>query len=232
MKEVVKKLIGKLIISCQAYEDTPLYGSHYMKAMAECALMGGAEAIRSCWPQDIRAIRELGDFPIVGLNKVIDPSHEDDNYIIITPTLEAASAVIDAGCDIVAIDCTIRDCRGKEELYDLLKSIKEKYPDIAIMADCATLEDCIFAEQTGMVDILATTLSGLFKPLNGPDIELVKQIKKHCKLPVNAEGSVWELKDVKDLIDAGADMICIGTAITRPHLITKRFIDYNKEVRG
>ena len=86
MKEVVKNLIGKLIISCQAYEDTPLYGADNMKIMAASVLMGGAEAIRACWPQDIRAIRELGDFPIVGLNKVIDPSREDENYVIITPT--------------------------------------------------------------------------------------------------------------------------------------------------
>ena len=100
------------------------------------------------------------------------------------------------------------------------------------MADCATLEECIYAEETGMVDILATTLSGVFKHLDGPDIELIRDIKKHCKLPVNAEGNVWEIKDIDDLIEAGADMICIGSAISRPHLITKRFIEKNKEVRG
>ena len=72
MKEISKKLIGQVIISCQAYEDTPLYGPHYMEAMAKCAIIGGAKAVRSCWPQDIRAIRALGDdLIIVGINKKI-----------------------------------------------------------------------------------------------------------------------------------------------------------------
>ena len=59
MKEAVEKLMGKLIVSCQAYEDTPFYGPSYMKAMAESVLMGGAQGIRACWPQDIRAIRSI-----------------------------------------------------------------------------------------------------------------------------------------------------------------------------
>ena len=33
MKEVVKKLLGQVIISCQAYVDTPLYGRENMKIM-------------------------------------------------------------------------------------------------------------------------------------------------------------------------------------------------------
>ena len=232
MKDVVKKLMGKLIISCQAYEDTPLYGAQNMKIMAASVLMGGAEAIRACWPQDIKAIRELGDFPIIGLNKVIDPSRTDVDYVIITPTFEAAKEVIDAGSDVLALDCTIRECRGKEELYALLKQIKEAYPDIAIMADCETLEDAIYAESTGFVDILSTTLAGIHRHLEHPDTELVKAIKKHCKLPVNAEGSVWELADLQSVVEAGADMVCIGTAITRPHLITERFIKCNESLRN
>ncbi|MBR0385591.1 MAG: N-acylglucosamine-6-phosphate 2-epimerase [Erysipelotrichaceae bacterium] len=232
MKEIVRNLIGKLIISCQAYEDTPLYGAENMKTMAASVLMGGAEAIRACWPQDIRAIRSLGDFPIIGLNKVIDPNKQEGNYIIITPTFESAAEVIEAGCDVLALDCRVTDYRGKEELYNLLKEITENYPDIAIMADCETLEDCINAESTGMVDILATTLAGSHRHLEHPDADLVREIKKHCTLPVNAEGAVWDLNDLKSVIDAGADMVCIGTAVTRPHLIAQRFIQFNKAVRG
>lgn len=232
MKKSVEKLIGKVIISCQAYEDTPLYGAQNMKTMAASVLMGGAEAVRSCWPQDIKAIRELGDFPIVGINKVFKEGATFENDVIITPTLESASEVIEAGCDILALDCTEKPNRGREALRDLLKSIREKYPDIAIMADCATLEDAIFCESTGYVDILATTLSGTIKHIEGPDVELVKDFKKHCTLPVNAEGSVWELADLTAVIEAGADMVTIGSAVTRPHLITERFIKHNSKVRG
>lgn len=231
MKEVVEKLMGKVIVSCQAYEDTPLYGAENMKTMARSVLMGGAEAIRACWPQDIKAIRSLGDFPIIGLNKVLDPNREDFDYVYITPTFESAKSVIEAGCDVLALDCTLR-YRSSEELYNLLKEIREAYPDIAIMADCETLEDAINAESTGMVDILSTTLALLHRPQEYPDRNLVRAIKANCTLPVNAEGSIWELADLKSVVDAGADMVCIGSAITRPHLITKRFIKYNEKIRN
>ena len=231
MKDIVKRLLGKVIVSCQAYEDTPLYGSENMKTMAKSVLMGGAEAIRACWPQDIKAIRELGDFPIIGINKVIDQRKVEGEYVIITPTYESAIEVIEAGADVLALDCTLEHGRGKEELLELLNKIKKTYPDIAIMADCETLDDCINAEKTGMIDILATTLSGQHKKLNGPDVELINAIKANCSLPVNGEGSIWELKDLQVAIEAGADMVCIGSAITRPHLIAERFIEYNKKVR-
>ena len=232
MKEVVKKLLGQVIISCQAYEDTPLYGRENMKIMAKCALMGGAKAIRACWPQDIKAIRTLGDFPIIGTNKVLDPNREDMDYVYITPDFRSAVAVIEAGTDVLALDCTIRPERGKEQLYSLLKQIKDAYPDLAIMADCETLEDCIYAESTGMVDILATTLSGIHVPKEHPDCDLIRRIKKNCTLPVNAEGAIWELADLKAVFDAGADMACVGTAVTRPHLITQRFIKYNEKIHN
>lgn len=231
MKDVVKKLLGQVIVSCQAYEDTPLYGAENMKIMAQSALMGGAKAIRACWAQDIKAIRTLGDFPIIGLNKVLDPNREDMDYIYITPTFESAVSVIEAGSDILAIDCTLRPERGKKELKALLKQIKDAYPDLVIMADCETLEDAVFAESTGMVEILSTTLAGIHRPLKHPDVELVKAFKEHCSLPVNAEGAIWDLADLKAVMDAGADMACIGTAITRPHLITRRFINYNEELK-
>ena len=67
MKPVVERLMGKTIISVQAYEDTPLYGPQNMRIMAQSVLMGGAEGLRACWPQDIRAIRAITSKPIVGI---------------------------------------------------------------------------------------------------------------------------------------------------------------------
>ena len=230
MHSSVEKLIGKIIVSCQAYEDTPLYGASYMKAMAASALLGGASGIRACWKQDIEAIRELGDFPIIGLNKVKSDKNEYSD-IFITPTFESAKEVIDAGTDILALDCTIRDFRGKDALYSLLKEIKDHYPDIAIMADCSNIEDVIFANETGLVDVIATTLSIRAHQLGHPDVQFIKEAKKVTNIPINAEGSIWDLNDLEDTLNADADMITIGTAITRPHLITKRFVDFNEKLK-
>lgn len=228
MHPSVKRCLGKVIVSCQAYEDTPLYGSEKMKIMAQCALMGGAEVIRACWGQDIQAIRSLGNVVIIGLNKVIQHGKKQGEYIMITPTLESAKEVVEAKADILALDCTLRPYRGKAQLTDLLRQIKQRYPDIAIMADCATLEEGIFAEQTGLVDIISTTLS---HENEGPDFDLVQKLKQTCKLPINGEGRVWEVEDLHQMILSGADMVTMGTAITRPHLITERFILANQRYR-
>lgn len=222
-----------MIVSCQAYEDTPLYGPEYMKAMAESVLMGGADGIRACWPQDIQAIRAICDKPIIGIYKEYaqgDPLDE----VLITPTFQRAKEVIEAGADILGIDCTIRERRTNDELIELLHKIKDAYPNIAIMADIATLEEGIMMDKCGLVDILSSTLNGytrasLSQKEEGPNIELIKQLKEHTSLPVNGEGRIWTLEDMHNVLDAGADMVTIGTVITRPHLITKRFYDENKK---
>lgn len=233
MHESVKKIMNGLVISCQAYEGTPLYGADNMKHMAECAILGGASGIRGCWPQDIRAIRSITDLPIVGINKKFgdgDPLEE----IFITPTYESAVEIIEAGADIIALDCTIRESRTFDELYELLKKIKENYPDIAIMADLATEEEALKVAETGFIDIISTTLSGytkesLSQKSDGPNIEMIKSLKQKIDLPINGEGRIWELEDIKNILNAGADIITIGTAVTRPHLITERFVNFNKE---
>ena len=233
MHKIVEKLLNGVVISCQAYEDTPLYGSQYMAAMEKCAQMGGADGLRACWPQDIRAVKEACDIPVIGINKKFGDGDPLDE-IFITPSFESAKEVIEAGCDILALDCTIRDCRPFEELEELLHQIREAYPEVPVMADLATLEEAVKVEKTGCIDIISTTLAGYTRntcagKTEGPDTELIKEIKKACTLPVNAEGRIWELKDLKLALEAGADMISIGSAVSRPHLITERFVDCNKK---
>lgn len=233
MHKTVEKLLNGLVISCQAYEDTPLYGPQYMVAMALCAKMGGATGLRACWPQDIRAIKEACDLPIIGINKKFGDGDPKDE-IFITPTFESAKEIIEAGCDVLALDCTIRECRPFEELNTLLHRIKEAYPDIPIMADLATLEEAVKAAETGCVDIISTTLAGYTRNTcenvaERPNVELIREIKKAVSLPVNAEGRIWELHDLEEVLAAGADMVCIGSAVTRPHLIAERFVKCNKK---
>ena len=82
-----------------------------MKAMAESVLLGGAEGIRACWPQDIRAIRSICQKPIIGIYKEYKQGDPLDQ-VFITSTFEQAKAVIEAGADILGMDCTIRKSRG------------------------------------------------------------------------------------------------------------------------
>ncbi len=228
MNKTVQNLIGKMIVSCQAYEDTPLYGPDYMKAMAESVLLGGAEGIRACWPQDIRAIRSICQKPIIGIYKEYKQGDPLDQ-VFITSTFEQAKAVIEAGADILGMDCTIRKSRGLSELLELLEKIKEAYPHVPIMADLATTEEGIRLAESGLVDIISTTLNGYTRESladkgEEPNCRMVRKLKQHISLPVNAEGRIWTLQDLQAVLEAGADMVTIGTAITRPHLITERFL--------
>ena len=236
MKDVVKSLLGGVVISCQAYEDSPMYGADVMARMARFAAVAGAAGVRACWPQDVRAVRAAVDLPIVGINKRFGTGDPLDD-IFITPTVESAAEVIEAGCDIVGIDCTIRPSRSFDELVALLSEVKERYPDIAIMADLATVEEAVAVAETGLVDIISTTLAGytrqsLGRASEGPDLETLREVKASVDLPVNGEGRIWELADLKAVIDAGADMVTIGSAVTRPNLIAERFVSANRRMRS
>lgn len=235
MKPAVERLIGKTIISVQAYEDTPLYGPENMSVMARSVLLGGADGLRACWPQDIRAIRKVTDKPIVGIFKDFGGGDPLDT-VFITPTVEQACQVIEAGADIVGVDCTLRPSRGLEALKRLLGGIRERYPDIPIMADLATLEEGVAVARTGLVDIISSTLSGytrqsVDRKTDRPDVELVRQLKQEVELPVNGEGRIWELADLEAVLAAGADMVTIGSAVTRPHEITRRFVGFQRRWR-
>lgn len=232
MKRPVERLLHQVIISCQAFPGDPFYGSDYMKKMAESAIQGGAGGLRACWAQDIKAIRSVTDLPIVGIHKALQAGDPLDN-VIITPTLDAASSILDAGADVVALDCTIRSSRGFDQLCELLLAIRTRYPQAAVMADLSRLEEARRVAETGMVDILSSTLAGYTRDTmdqmsDGPLTSLISAMKQATGLPVNGEGRIWELAQLRECLDAGADMLTIGTAVTRPHSITQRFVQCNQ----
>ena len=224
MENIIEKLRGKLIVSCQAYEDSPLYGSDIMARMAKAAEIGGAAGIRACWPEDILAIKKVTSLPIVGINKVITARTNPLSDVIITPDFDAAAAICDTGVEILGLDCTPRN-RTYKDIAALIWKIKEAYPEILIMADISTLEEGIQAARNG-ADIVSTTLAG-YTPYStqqeGPDLKLVEQLAKAVDKPINAEGRYWTPEEVLEAYERGAWCVTVGSAITRPELITERF---------
>ena len=93
-----------------------------------------------------------------------------------------------------------------------------------------TYEEAKTAYEKG-VDIISTTLSGYtiesqnLSPKDEPDFDLLKKITSSFNIPVILEGKIWEPKDVKQAFELGAFSVVIGSAVTRPQLIVKRFID-------
>lgn len=222
MQAILEAMRGGLIVSCQALEHEPLYGSAIMSRMAVAAHEGGAVGIRANTPDDIRSIRAAVDLPIIGLWKRDYP----DSAVYITPTLREIEAVMDAGADIVAIDATARPRPHGDSLATHVAHVRRS-SDALLMADVSTLEEGLEAERLGF-DVVSTTLSGYtpYSPqLAGPDFELVGALASRLSIPVVAEGRIQSPEQAARCLASGAFAVVVGGAITRPQAITRRFVD-------
>lgn len=221
-RSVLERIKGGLIVSCQALENEPLFSSFIMSRMALAAQMGGAIGIRANTSQDIVAIKEVVNLPVIGIVK----RDYKDSPIYITPTLKEVAEVISAGAEIVAMDATDRIRPNGQTLERFFKEVRERFPSQLFMADISTFEEGIKASELGF-DIVATTLSGYTeytKDAIMPNIELVRSLSAALEIPVMAEGGYSDVEDVKRAIQAGAHACIVGSAITRPMEITKRFV--------
>lgn len=222
MQNLIESLSGKLIVSCQALPNEPLYGAIYMTAMARAAVMGGAGGIRANATDNIAAIRAAVSLPILGINKRRVKGFE----VFITPDYEDARVIVEAGADLVALDGSSGSRPGGETLSDIIGRIHSEL-HVPVMADCSCLEDGLYSESAG-ADIIATTLSGYTKhgrPMQpGPDFDLISRLVQQVKVPVIAEGRFHEPQEVAEAFDRGVFAVVVGTAITRPSEITKRFV--------
>ena len=224
-KRMISKLKNKVIISCQAMPSEPLYLEECMTAMMKSVLNGGAQGLRVAGVRDVKIAKSISDVPVIGLTKpdVIPKNWKEIVYI--TPTLKDVIDLIQAGADIVAFDGTSRP-RPKCTLQEIIKYIKINRRKS--MADISTLEEGINCAELG-VDVLSTTLSGYttHSPLvsDEPDFKLLEELVKETDKPVILEGRIWEPDDINKAFDLGAYAVVIGSAITRPQLITKRFIN-------
>jgi len=226
--DMINRLKGKVVVSVQAMPSEPLYAEQCMLAMMKSVVKGGAGALRVAGARDVKNAKKNFDIPVIGLTKpdVIPPNWQEIVYI--TPTVKEVIELVSAGADIVAFDGTMRKRPENTKLEDLIKYIKINKK--ISMADISTLDEGINAEKLG-VNILSTTLSGYTQFSqnrgDGPDFELLEQLVKNTKLPVVLEGRIWEPEQVKKAFELGAHCVVIGSAITRPQLITKRFVGAN-----
>jgi N-acylglucosamine-6-phosphate 2-epimerase len=214
-------ILPRFIVSCQARDDNPLTGSIFMQAMALAAVQGGAQGIRANGAEDIAAIRAvLPDVPIIGLLK----KDLADFPVYITPDLESVEAVIAAGADYVALDVTHRSRPVPlEVLFRHIHAAGKK-----VFADCASLLDATRAADLG-ADVVSSTMAG-YTPETAPfkteypDFALLEQMVQALHIPVIAEGRFWTPEDVRKAYRLGAAGVVVGTAITNPREITKRFV--------
>ena len=227
--EILENLKGKVVVSSQAMPDEPLYKEECMTAMMQSVINGGAKALRLAGARDIKNAKKLFNVPVIGLTK---PDKLPENWmevVYITPSLKEVQELIEADADIIATDATLR-VRPKESIEEILNSIKAAGK--LAMADISTFEEGIKARGLGF-DIISTTLSGYTsysnKNIEGPDFELLKNLVNELDCPVILEGRIWTPDDVNKAFELGAYSVVIGSAVTRPQLITKRFYERKRK---
>ena len=215
----------KLIVSCQALPEEPLHSSFIMGRMALAAKEGGAAGIRANTKEDIAEIRKNVDLPIIGIVKRDYP----DCKVYITPTMKEIDELMEVKPEIIAIDAT-KDLRPNGVALDeFYAQIREKYPNQLLMADCSTYEEAKHAVEHG-ADIVAPTLYGYTKEtanIEGADYRMFAKICRDFKEDayIMMEGHLYTPEDAMKCIYLGAHAVVVGSAITRPHLTAKRFVD-------
>ncbi len=230
MENIIEKIKNKVIVSSQAMPDEPFYQEDCMMAMIKSVLNGGAGGLRLAGARDVKNAKAITDVPVIGITK---PDKLPDNWInrvYITPSINDAREIIDAGADIIAFDGTSRPRECGNNLAELVDFIK-KNNKIA-MADIATFEEAQNCCSLG-VNLVSTTLSGYTKEtsdvdMDEPDFNLLSELVKSLECPIILEGRIWYPQHIEKAFTLGAHAVVVGSAITRPQLITRRFVDYKR----
>lgn len=222
---MLEQIKGKLVVSCQALENEPLHSPFIMAKMALAAAEGGAAGIRANSVVDIKAIRQQVALPVIGLIKRDYP----DSEVFITPTLREVEELIAAAPEMIALDATQRPRPGGETLAQLVAAIRARWPALLLMADIASVEEALIAEQLGF-DCVGTTLYGYTPQTKGhtlpeSDFAQLKAVLAAVAIPVIAEGNVDTPERAARCLALGAHAVVVGGAITRPQQITRRFTD-------
>ena len=221
--EQIKKMKGKLIVSCQALPTEPLHSSFIMGRMARAAAEGGALGIRANTPEDIEEIKKNVDLPVIGIWK----KDFEDSKVYITPAMEEIDALVKAKTEIIALDATFDLRPGGKTIDDFYAEIREKYPEQLLMADCSTVEEALHADELGF-DFIGTTLVGYTDQSKGNKIEeddfkIIREILAKAAHPVVAEGNINTPEKAKRVIELGCYCVVVGSIITRPQVITRGF---------
>lgn len=149
--------------------------------------------------------------------------------VFITPTLEAARKVYEAGAEIIALDCTEQITTAGRPAYELLPIVKREFPDAMTFADVSTYEEAARAVEMG-ADIVGPTLYGYTEATKQIEEPNLREFARMCRdfgdeVYMVMEGHIYSPEDAIKCLYLGAHAVVVGSAITRPHLTTKRFTD-------
>jgi len=191
--------------------------------MAYAAKLGGARGIRANSVLDINEIKKAVDLPVIGIIK----AEYAGSPVYITPTMVEVDTLVACGADIIAMDATNRLRPGGISLTEFFATVRAKYPTQLFMADCATIDEGLAAAKLGF-DAIGTTLSGYTEDSKNeptPNLRMMAVLAYICGKPVIAEGNISTPQELRLAMECGVYAAVVGSAITRPMLITQRFVE-------
>jgi N-acylglucosamine-6-phosphate 2-epimerase len=211
--EILTRLQHGLIVSCHVDDDEPEGGLELLSYFVRAAEQGGAAGLRIEGIEHVRHVRPLTRLPIIGFTQ---GSHEDGSPLI-TPGLHDVESLLAAGADIIAVDGIL--------FFEMLR----KRVSTPLWADVATFREGVRAAESG-ADVVATTLAGytpgtFVKDYRTPDFTLIHELSRALTIPVVAEGRIWDPDTATKAIALGAHAVVVGTAITRPKVVTEVFVN-------
>ena len=196
----MKTFGNKLVASCQDKADWTI----------RKAIEGGCGGLRVNAPDGVRSAAYLtATLPIIACWKQNITGYE----IRITPFPDLVRKLADAGADYIAFDATHR--RRPYDVRTMVKAIHDC--NRKAVADVATYEEALVAHSYG-ADIVATTL---FPRI---DLGAIKSLSS-AGILVMAEGGIRTPDMAKKCVNVGAELVCVGSAISRPHHITSWFVE-------
>jgi putative N-acetylmannosamine-6-phosphate epimerase/predicted NBD/HSP70 family sugar kinase len=220
MSSIWQQLKSKLIVSCQAAPGDILEDTDAIRRMALAAVNGGAAGLRINSAEHIAALRRTTNLPIIGIQKKYI-----QGKLHITPDFESAQSLAQAGASIIALDCTDREWPEGSSYQQLIARIHAEL-HLPVMADIATFEEALAAADAG-ADCVGTTLNGYTPSTcnnHGFSWDLLARLKQNMQCPIMAEGHLSTPEEARRAIEGGAWCTIIGSAITRPGVITASFI--------
>ena len=214
MIPIAEVLNKGLIVSVQAPLGSPMRDPDVIAAMAEASLRNGAIGVRLESPEHIGAVRRrCPEALIIGLWKCTFPH----SSVYITPGWREIQAVWSAGADVIALDATERVRPEGQLLADLVQRARQELR-ATLMADVDSVQNGLNAAALGC-DWIGTTLYGYTETTSErtpPGLELLPDLRRGLESSVRliCEGGIASPGIARSALDAGADNVVVGTAIT------------------
>jgi N-acylglucosamine-6-phosphate 2-epimerase len=219
--QVLNRLHGGLIVSCQPVTGGALDADEIVVALAQASQDGGAAAVRIEGVRRVEQVASRLTIPVIGIVK----RDLETSDVRITPWVRDVHDLANAGATLIAVDATHRP--RPDSVEALLTAIHAN--SCMAMADCSNLTEGLAAHRLGF-DCVGSTLSGYTQEPRCaddalPDEALVRDLSAAGVWTI-AEGRYQTPELAAKALQWGAKAVTVGSALTRLEWMVKRYTQH------